>query len=95
MQILDAYNREQKRKLDYDNFIAYLQGRYFVDALLSTVGNMFSKKGAKPLEYPREPYNLEEERELTQEEKDAKAKAIIDNLMQMQEAFERSKQNSN
>ena len=95
MQILDAYNREQKRKLDYDNFIAFLQGRYFVDALLSTVGNMFSKKGAKPLEYPREPYNLEEERELTQEEKDAKAKAIIDNLMQMQESFERSKQNSN
>lgn len=95
MQILDAYNREQKRKLEYDNFIAFLQGRYFVDALLSTVGNMFSKKGAKPLEYPREPYNLEEERELTQEEKDAKAKAIIDNLMQMQEAFERSKQNSN
>jgi hypothetical protein len=95
LQILDAYNREQKRKLDYDNFIAYLQGRYFVDALLSTVGNMLSKKGSKPLEYPREPYNLEEERELTQEEKDAKAKAIIDNLMRMQEAFERPKQNSN
>lgn len=74
--------------------MAYLQGRYFVDALLSTVGNMFSKKGAKPLEYPKEPYNLEAERELTQDEKDAKAKAIIDNLMRMQEAFERTKQNS-
>ena len=74
--------------------MAYLQGRYFVDALLSTVGNMFSKKGSKVLEYPREPYNLDAERELTQEEKDAKAKEIIDNLMRMQESFERSKQNS-
>ena len=89
--ILEGYNQAEKRKFDYDNLIAYIQGRYFVDALLCTVGNMFSKKGAKQLEYPKEPYNLEGERELTQEEKDAKAKAIIDNLMRMKENFERTK----
>lgn len=53
---------------------------------------MFSKKGSKQLDYPKEPYNLEGERELTQEEKDAKAKAIIDNLMRMKENFEIAKE---
>lgn len=91
LQILEGYNQNQKRQLDYDNFIAYVQGRYFADALLCTVGNMFSKKGAKTIEYPKEPYNLEGERELTQEEKDAGAKVIIDNLMRMKENFERAK----
>ena len=95
LQILESYKRERQRQVDYDNFLAYLQGRYFVDSLYSTVGNMFSKKGAKPIEYPKEPYDLEGEKELTQEEKDTQAKAIIDNLMRMKESFERSKQNSN
>lgn len=90
--ILDGYNLAEKRKLEYDNLMAYVQGRYFVDALACTVGNMFSKKGAKQHDYPKEPYNLETERELTQEEKDVKAKTIIDNLMRMKENFERAKE---
>lgn len=89
--ILEGYNQAEKRKFDYNNLVAFIQGRYFVDALLCTVGNMFSKKGAKTIEYPKEPYNLEGERELTQEEKDAGAKVIIDNLMRMKENFERAK----
>lgn len=91
LQILEGYNQAEKRKFEYDNLIAFVQGRYFVDALLCTVGNMFSKKGAKQLEYPKEPYNLEGEKELTQEEKDAKANAIIGNLMRMKDNFEKAK----
>lgn len=90
--ILEGYNQAEKRKFDYDNLVAFIQGRYFVDALLCTVGNMFSKKGSKQLEYPKEPYNFEGEKELTQEEKDVKAKAIIDNLMRMKENFEKAKE---
>lgn len=93
--ILDGYNQAEKRKFEYDNLIAYIQGRYFVDALLCTVGNMFSKKGAKNLEYPKEPYNFEGEKELTQEEKEAKADAIIGNLMRMKDSFERTKKGGN
>lgn len=95
LQILEGYNMAQKRKMEYDNLISYIQGRYFVDALACTVGNMFSKKGAKAHEYPKEPYNFEGEKELTQEEKDIKAKAIIDNLMLMKENFERNKASNN
>lgn len=90
--ILEGYNQSEKRKFDYDNLVAFIQGRYFVDALLCTVGNMFSKKGSKQLEYPKEPYNFEGEKELTQEEKDAKANAIISNLMRMKENFEKAKE---
>lgn len=89
--ILESYNRTQQRQMEYDNLIAYVQGRYFCDALLATVGNMFSKKGSKQFDYPDKPYSFEPEKELTQEEKDIQAKAIIDNLMRMQANFERTK----
>lgn len=95
--ILDGYNQHEKRKLEYDNLLAFIQGRYFVDALACVVGNMFSKKGAKKLEYPKEPYDLDNSNkpkdyeDMTQEEKDAQAKSIMDNLFRMQENFERAK----
>lgn len=93
--IIEGYKEQQKIRFDYDNLLAYLQGRYFVDALLCTVGNMFSKKGAKNLEYPKEPYSFEEEKELTQEEKDAQVKAIFANLERMKNNFERAKEGGN
>lgn len=36
---------------------AWLNGLYFNIALQNTAGNMFAKKGAKPLEYPNEPFD--------------------------------------
>lgn len=89
--IIEGYSEKQKRQMEYDNTMAYIQGRYFVDALLCTVGNMFSKKGAKNLEYPKEPYNIEGEKELTQEEKDAQVKAFFANMERMKENFKRYK----
>lgn len=88
--ILEGYQAKRKLDTEYQNTMMYIQGRYFVDALLCTVGNMFTKKGSKQMEYPKEPYNLEPNRELTQEEKDAKADEIIKNLMRMQENFEKA-----
>lgn len=94
--VTEAYNRKQERKLEYDNLVAFVQGRYMVDALLSTVGNMFSKKGSKTIEYPQKPYDLnpQEYRELTEEEKQAQVKAIFDNLERMKANFERAKEGS-
>lgn len=91
--IVDSYRTGLKEKMDYDNLICYLQGRYIVDALLCTVGNMFSKKGAKNHEYPKEPYELnpKEEKELTEEEKDTQVKQLFANLELMKENFERNK----
>lgn len=91
-----GFQAKLEAQRDYDNFLAHLQGIYFRDALLSTVGNMFAKKGAKPMEYPAEPYEFksEEQRELTEEEKDIQRQAFLASLFTMQANFEASKGNS-
>ena len=38
--------------------MAHLQGAYFVEALMATVGNMLSDKRSKKHEYPDKPYDL-------------------------------------
>ena len=38
--------------------MAFLQGQYFAEALLSTVGNMLSDKNSKKHKYPDKPYDL-------------------------------------
>ena len=83
--------------MEYDNVMAYIHGRYMVDALLCTVGNMMSKKGATKLEYPKEPYNINptEEKELTEEQKDIQVKALFANLERMKANFERAKEGGN
>ena len=58
---IEGYKKKQEKQLEYDNYIAYLGGIYVRDALASTVGNMFSKKGHQPIEYPKEPYPVTQE----------------------------------
>lgn len=36
---------------------AWINGLYVNIAVQNTAGNMFAKKGAKPLEYPNEPFD--------------------------------------
>lgn len=38
--------------------MAHLQGAYFTEALMATVGNMLSSKTAKRHDYPDKPYDL-------------------------------------
>lgn len=51
----------------------WLQGRYFMDAIESSIGNAFRKSGSEPYRYPEKPY-LMEEPELTPEQLDEKEK---------------------
>lgn len=57
--LIKAYNEKEKNNLQKQNMLMHLQGRYFMEALLSTVCNMFRSKGQKPYEYPKEPYLLD------------------------------------
>lgn len=86
--VLEGFKEKQKREMEIQNTMMYIQGRYFVDALLCTVGNMFSKKGAKSIEYPKEPYQLGEPRELTEAEKQAQVDQLFANLEMMKSNFE-------
>ena len=51
-----AYRKAHELKRQQNNETLWLQGIYVRDALMATVGNMFSDKGAKKNEYPAEPY---------------------------------------
>lgn len=56
--IAEGYNIALKRQIENDNAMAHLQGAYFAEALMATVGNMLSDKRSKKHEYPDKPYDL-------------------------------------
>ena len=61
-----AYREADELRRRKENEILWTQGAYIREALMSTVGNMFSKNSK--FEYPKEPYpitvrQLEEKRE--------------------------------
>lgn len=67
-----AFNEAKKNELRTQNMLFHLQGQYFADALLATVGNMFRGKGQQPFHYPKEPYtlNLDYEKGLDMEDEE-------------------------
>lgn len=76
-----AYREAHRIKLQRKNEELWLQGIYTSQALLSTVGNMFSSKGSKPLEYPKEPLPLTEKE--IREREEAKQKARFKKMKEM------------
>ncbi len=74
--MVKAYNEAKKTELRQMNMLYHLEGMYFADALLATVGNMFRGKGQKAFEYPKEPYTLDLEYEKGLDMADAKEREI-------------------
>lgn len=78
--IAKTYLKTYKIKKEQLNEQFWLQGMYIYEALcdVSPVLHAFSKKGTKPIPYPKEPYPLEKkEKIVTEEEKELeKEKAI-------------------
>ena len=72
--IADGYNKAYKRQIERSNYTAYIQGAYFCEALMATVGNMFSGKSAKKHEYPDKPYELDLDKDNNKEEKERERK---------------------
>ena len=66
-----------RRKLELEdkrfNERAWLQGEYNYIAVATAVSNAFRKKGTKPAEYPKEPFNVGEDTHLEAEAKRQKA----------------------
>ena len=61
--MVKAYNEAKKAEMKQNNMLFHLEGMYFIEALLATVGNMFRGRGQKAFEYPKEPYTLDLEYE--------------------------------
>lgn len=58
-------------KAERINYEAWLNGLYTCKALEATVGNIFKKKGSKPIEYPSKPFEFSDsEKNRTEHEKE-------------------------
>lgn len=73
---LKAYKIKQEQK----NQELWLQGVYIYEALIdvSPILHPFSKKGTKPLEYPKKPYSLFEDKKEKEEEIEIERKRALD-----------------
>lgn len=68
-----AFRKADELKRRRQNEVLWMQGLYVREALLSTVGNMFSGRGATPIEYPQEPYPITEDQIEEKKERERKS----------------------
>lgn len=71
--VLVKYYREaDKKRFERKNYEAWVQGKYFYDALtrVSPILNAFAKKGTKAEPYLTEPYPIGDKQEETAETKE-------------------------
>lgn len=68
-----SYYKADRVKTERLNYEAWLYGVYTTKALEATLGNVFKKKGAKPIEYPEKPiefYKSEEDKNKAERDKE-------------------------
>lgn len=78
--IAEGFNIALKRQIESDNAIAHLQGMYFTEALMATVGNMLSDKNSKKHEYPSKPYDLNIDGNKSERERESQLQLFAANL---------------
>lgn len=71
VNMVRAYRKADDFKRRRENEALWVQGLYVRDALLCTVGNMFSGKGGTKNEYPKEPHPITESQIREREEREA------------------------
>ena len=91
--IVKGEKEKQKHNVELQNALFHLQGQYFAEALLSTVGNMFSGKHSKKHKYPEKPFELNnsDNKELTEEEIQKQRELFVAKLQTMKTNFELEK----
>lgn len=72
VNMVRAYRKADEMSRRRQNEALWVQGLYIRDALVCTVGNMFSGKGATKHEYPKEPYAITESDIREREEREAR-----------------------
>ena len=72
--------------------MAHLQGIYVRDALLSTVGNMFSSKTSEKIKYPEKPYDLNLDGNKEEREKESQLELFTASLDMAMKNFNLSKE---
>ena len=84
IRTLRPYLMAEDIKREQTNYFMWLQGLYVYDAMSVVIGNAFSKKGSKKLEYLHEPIKIlpptEEEKRIKAEKDRRKAIAFFNSL---------------
>ena len=88
--MIEAYKEQQK----HANYMMWVNGIYTMSALQASVGNMFKKNNSKPYEYPKKPYDLNEKKELTEEELQKQRELFVAKLQVMKANFELSRKDN-
>lgn len=79
--MLDGYKERKQTELDEKNYLAYIQGCYFADAIMATIGNAFAK-GQKH-KYPEKPYALRSNAEIVSQDDVEKQRELFVAKLQM------------
>lgn len=90
--ISKAYAEKVEEDFKISDVVAFVQGRYMVEALLCTVGNMLGGKNSK-FTYPEQAYSMaNHEDKLTEEEIQQQREQFIAMLQVMEKNFNREKE---
>lgn len=90
--ISHAYSEKLSEDFKMSDMVAFIQGRYVVEALLCTVGNMLGGKNSK-FEYPEQAYSMsQQEEQLTEEQIELQRQQFIATLQTMQHNFNINKE---
>lgn len=94
---LHFYESAEKARQKRENYFAWLNGVYTLQALQASVGNMFKKKGSEPITYPEKPLamtaeEIEEEKIRKYKEKEAKFVAEMQARISQLKAIQERKQ---
>ena len=91
--IAKAYTDKLEEQFKISDVVAFVQGRYMVDALLCTVGNMLNGKNNTRFEYPERAYSLKDkEEQLTEEEIKSQRQLFVAALQTMERNFNLNKE---
>lgn len=89
--ISNAHSEKLREDFKMSDVAAFVQGRYMVEALLCTVGNMLGKNAN--FKYPEQAYSMNEsEKELTEDEIELQRQQFIASLQTMQHNFNINKE---
>ena len=88
-ELVVYYRHAYEDRKEYDALLAYLQGRYFYDALclVSPLYNDFKPK--KPKKFPKEPYAIT--KRMAEKQDEAKIKEQVAQFSKMIDKFEANK----
>lgn len=88
----EPFVRAYEMILEQQDAMLHRQGRYVCDALLCTVGNMFSGRNAKKHEYPKKPYGINNK--LSKKEIEKQRRLVMATLQAMKTNHDLQKKNN-